>query len=1439
MKTKAFNLTLSFLFVSLCLWAQQPNADFSFNKTNDCSPVIVKFEDKSTGKPTSWKWDFGNGSTSTKQNPSASYFKGGTYTVTLTVTNASGTSIPKQTVINVYDGPTIDFSADRTTSCAPGRIQFTDKSIPSPGTTNTTWFWDFGDGTSSTEQNPYHVYRSTGQFTVFLKITNDKGCYKMLSRSNFITVTSGITMGFTNSAPTVCHAPTSINFTSSSRGPGSISHTWLFGDGDSAKTQNTAHTYNQDSAYTVSLVVRSTLGCVDTLTKTNAVVIGGMKSDFTVSDTLCGGNNVNFKNTSLPAPSSSRWVFPDGTSSTATNAVKKLAPGIHSITLVNQFGSCKDSTIKDIVVSAKPVVNFTSADTVKCTAPSTVNFSNGTNEAVSYLWLLGNGDSSRIDNPTYTYTDSGIYHVKLIATNLAGCVDSLLKTSFIKIKKPVITFKNLPVRGCLPYTLSPTVEIKSVDKVLTYEWNFGDGNTSSQQFPTHTYTSQGSFPVTLTITTSTGCRESVTLPGAVRVGTKPTADFKASTDNTCASAPVQFTNLSSTTDEYYWYFGDGGTSRAKNPTHNFVDTGKMVVTMVAYNSGCGDTATAPAPIYVKPPISNFNFRHNCDNRLEYTFTDKSIGAESWTWNFGDNSPTVSGQNPGPHTFPDSTSYKVSLTTTNGACTFTYTQTIRIQDQTPSFRASALEGCKNFKTQFTPWSPVQVRSFLWKFGDGKTDNYWQPTHSFTSAGKFTVKLYATDVHGCIDSTSETDYIKVNGPTAAFGSLTNNGCKGLTTSFLDSTKTDGNNAIVKWQWAFGDGNSQSTDQNPAHKYDTIGAFHVKLIVQDAGGCIDSLTRNSFVKVSTIKAAWNAIRESCPKANITFNNTTPGSYTSSWDFGNGVTNTAKSPVYAYADTGLYTIKLKVRETTSGCEDSLIRQNHVRIGKPVADFTANNLTSYCVPFEARFTNTSKYFNSLAWTIQKSPSTVANPTSYYTKTMTDQVRLIVTSPGGCRDTVTKTLQIKNASDGKITYDPLRACAPDSIYFEAFEPINATFTWDFGDGNIIDTTVNKIAHSYTDFGKFVPKVILEEQCIIPLTGKDTLRINGVDAKFKISDTLFCDNGTVYISDSSTYYPETTKVNYTWSFGDGTFAFDKDPVHYYKQPGYYPVRLIASTTEACSDSAFFIAVKVAQTPRIAISGDTSICLNERVQYTGRFTLIDTSAVTWKWEFPNKQRTSSLQDPELQLYTAEGNYSIQASVLSSSQCADTAYLPLHVYPIPSVSVPASLTTYAGNTLTIPASYSQGVTGYSWTPAQGLNCVDCPQPIATPKISTKYTVIATDENGCQNTGSVHVAVTCPSVNIFVPNTFSPNGDGRNDIFYVRGKGIERVKSLRVFNRWGEIVFEKREIPANIESVQYGWNGKNKTGTPHPDVYIYQVEVYCENGEILRFEGNVALIQ
>src|SRR5690606_8016761 len=134
---------------------------------------------------------------------------------------------------------------------------------------------------------------------------------------------------------------------------------------------------------------------------------------------------------------------------------------------------------------------------------------------------------------------------------------------------------------------------------------------------------------------------------------------------------------------------------------------------------------------------------------------------------------------------------------------------------------------------------------------------------------------------------------------------------------------------------------------------------------------------------------------------------------------------------------------------------------------------------------------------------------------------------------------------------------------------------------------------------------------------------------------------------------------------------------------------------------------------------------------------------------------------------------------------------VNPLPEIYVTTPLTKIVGIPISIPVTYSNNIQTYSWLPANGLSCTDCPEPTTDTKFSTDYVISVVDSNNCLNAEQVRVIVICKGAEVFIPNTFSPNGDGRNDFFFPRGRGIERTRTLRIFNRWGEVVFENREFP------------------------------------------------
>lgn len=1441
-----FYLTVCLFFFVALAWGQAPSANFNSDITGGCSPIVVNFKDLSTGNPTSWFWDFGNGSTSTRQNPSTTYFGAGTYTVTLTATNAAGSNTTVKTAyITVYNEPVADFTVNKKTGCSPTRIQFTDLSTTPVGTNITGWSWDFGDGGTSNQKNPQYIYRNAGSYTVTLKITNDKGCTKLITKPNLIDITPGVAPSFSYVDPGVCSAPATINYTNTSTGPGTLSYKWTLGNSPTVfTTKNAGTTYVKNGTYTVTLIVSSTAGCTDS-TAVN-VTVGRVNTDFIVPATICPKTPVQFTNNSTPRPISAQWQFSNGTTDNLFNGQTTFAtPGTYTVTLINTYTVCTDTLRKNITVAAGPTIDFKAKDTGSCKAPFTVNFQN-TSNGTTYLWRFGDGTTSTQTNPSHTYTAIGDYDVTLIATGANGCVDSITKKAFISIKKPVISFPGLPAKGCIPFTNSFSADINMADTVSSYKWDFGDGvGNSTLKNPTYTYNKVGTYDVTLTITSSTGCTETLTLAKAVKVGTMPVADFNADPTNVCASTGVQFNNTSpEPTDEWEWFFGDGSKSNLRDPLHIYNDTGMLDVKLVVYNNGCpSDTMIKKKYVNIKPPVSKFDYKPDCNNRTVYTFTDKSIGALTWQWDFGDGT-TYTGQTPPVHTFPAYGTYNVKLTTTNGSCTYSTTRTITIADYIPDFSASIREGCKPFTTTFNATSPNPqlMQGYLWDFGNGTIVDGGMNTsiqNTFTQAGNFYVKLITVDSFGCGHVLQKNDYIRVNGPTANFGSVTNAGCKGLNATFIDSTKTDGVNNIVSWQWNFGDGTSKTYTAGPfQHQYDSIGNYDITLSVVDQKGCTDTKTIREFVKISNIKARWSTGGATCPGAPVGFSNESLSDlpFNSIWDFGDSQTSTDLSPSHIYADTGFYTVKLKIKDLV-GCEDSLTKTNAVQVSLPKASFTANNFASYCTPFEAKFINTSTFASGFSWDLSIATSNQPNPSLYYTQTGVYPIKLVVTSPGGCKDSATNTLRVFDPKDGTITYAPLKGCIPMEVDFDAFTAMNGQFIWDFGDGYVTDTSVNKIKHTYRDFGDFVPKIILIEPsktCIVSLTGTEVINMKGVKAKFVYDRNFYCDSGRVQILDST--INNDPIVKYNWDFGDGTVYNTQNPVHNYTTPGNYTIRYTVTTQSGCVDSLNKGIIRIIQSPLIAVQTDTVICVNDLILHRGVFQRPDTSTVRWSWDFPNGNN-SSLQFPPIQQYKVAGSFPMTTIATNSSGCADTVVKNLLVHPLPTITLPASLSKVVGVPLLLPATYSTNNLIYNWSPSTNLDCTNCPQPTTDTKFNRQYFVTVTDSNGCKNRADVQVIVTCKGATIFLPNTFSPNGDGSNDVFYARGTGLDRVKSLRIFNRWGEVVFEQTNFPIN--NSMYGWDGKYKGLKALPDVYVYQVEIFCENSEIIRFNGNIALIQ
>ena len=347
-----------------------------------------------------------------------------------------------------------------------------------------------------------------------------------------------------------------------------------------------------------------------------------------------------------------------------------------------------------------------------------------------------------------------------------------------------------------------------------------------------------------------------------------------------------------------------------------------------------------------------------------------------------------------------------------------------------------------------------------------------------------------------------------------------------------------------------------------------------------------------------------------------------------------------------------------------------------------------------------------------------------------------------------------------------------------------------------------------------------------------IHVYGALPLFAKSQKAFCDSGTVTFTNYTLSNDPITST--VWDFGDGSTSTGIQPSHYFSAPGTYVVQLIVTTQHPCT-SIYADTIRVYKTPVVSINGRDTICINATETFSGLLTAPD-STIQWGWNFGNGS-ASQQQNPSIS-YTAAGDYNIQLTATNILGCFDTASHAVTVVPLPTAT-PASnpIVMISGGSAQLNMNYTGPIVSYNWLPLQNLSCFNCPETTANPRVSTNYHVEIQDRFGCTNSGDVTVKVVCNGQNFFVPNTFSPNGDGINDVFYLRGTGLFRVNSMLIFNRWGEVVFERKNFSVNDPSV--GWDGTYKGKKATPDVYIYQIEIVCDNGETIKYAGNIALIQ
>jgi PKD repeat protein len=894
------------------------------------------------------------------------------------------------------------------------------------------------------------------------------------------------------------------------------------------------------------------------------------------------------------------WDFGDGTTSSQINPVKTFfVGGVYQVRLINDYGNCIDSITKTINVTTQPTVNFTANDSTACNAPFTVQFSDLSPAASTWLWDFGDGSpTSTSQNPSHTFTSNGIYSVKLNITLPGGCSNTITKTQYIKIVPATVSIANVPDGGCAPFTYSPIAVIQSVDSVVSYLWDLGEpGATYATLAPTHTYTSVGNYNVSLTITTQSGCTKTVSVPSGVRTGTRPTVNFSFTPNNVCASTPVQFTDQSITSPgsfvQWFWDFGDSTMSNVQNPLHVFQDTGLLNVKLVVSNNGCRDSSSLP--IQILPPVAKFGYSVNCNNRLQVTFLDSSLtnpiyGPITYEWRMGDPANTIIfGATPPTFIYPALGTYTATLIVTNGACSYQTTREIKILNEAASFTISKNPVCKSevFTLSATASNASNITGYTWIIGGSAfTDTTRTFDYNIATYGTYDVTLIVEDVNGCQNTVTIPNYINVNGPRAAFTNAPG-GCVNSQISFTDQSTPAG--SITQWTWNFGDGNQQSYTSSPFnHSYSQTGIYSVSLAIKDNVNCTDTVLINNSVIITSPKAAFRADTFYCPMSPLQFTDTSSGSGLNyQWYFGDGGSSTLQNPIHSYPlGDANYNVKLVISDLV-GCKDSITKNQYIKIRSPKPAFSMIDSTGVCIPLVTSFNLLASDYQSFYWDFGDGGTSYAqNPSHFYNAYGAYNPKLYVEGPGGCVDSIQSIVKIYDPSvDMRITATPMVACNSLTTNFTLTVPPGFRFIFLFGDGVIDSSQQTNLTHTYNSPGGYYNAIVIYDRfgCEAMTLGQPVI-VNGAIPLFSKDKKEFCDQGQVNFSNYTLNYDPITST--VWDFGDGTSSTTWDPSHTYSGIGTYFVTLTVTTQNQCT-SSFIDTIIVYPTPQLNITGKDTI------------------------------------------------------------------------------------------------------------------------------------------------------------------------------------------------------------------------------------------------------------
>ena len=720
----------------------------------------------------------GDGNTSTAQNPTHTYADGGTFTVSLTVTDdfgATGTTNQDVTVT----APNVDPVASYTFTTTDLTADFTDTSTDEG--TITAWSWDFGDTNTSTAQNPSHTYGSAGTYTVQLIVTDDLGAMDTTSQDVTVTAPNGDPVA----GYTFVVTDLTADFTDTSSDDGTITAwAWDFGDTNTSTAQNPSHTYGSAGTYTVQLIVTDDLGAMDTTSQD--VTVTAPNGDpvasytFAVTDLTADFTDTSTDDGTITAWN---WNFGDTNTSTTQNPTHTYAAaGTYSVQLIvtDDLGAV-DTTSQDVTVSDPSPGTGSFLESGGLLVVEAEHFTSQVDRS-GHTWLPSTafagftGESAMLADPNtgadirkndaFTLSPEMIFNAEF----------ATLGSYYVWIR----VFAPSDTDNTIHLGLNGAISASKMETLVEGDWSWTNLDTKDKRMTVgvteaglstlHVWMREDGILIDK-IVLSTDVNFVPTGDGPPEsprdgIDTPPSASYTYTTTDLTAN----FTDTSTdngTISSWSWNFGDTNTSTAQNPTHTYAAAGTYSVQLIVTDDlGAMDTTSQDVTVTAPnvEPVASYTFT-TTDLTADFTDTSTDEGAiTAWNWDFGDTN-TSTAQNP-THTYAAAGTYTVQLIVTDdvGAMDTTsqdVTVTVPNGDPVASYTFTTTDLTANFTDTST--DDGTISSWNWDFGDSNTSTDQNPSHTYTFAGTYSVQLIVTDDLGAVDTTSQDVTVSESSPS----------------------------------------------------------------------------------------------------------------------------------------------------------------------------------------------------------------------------------------------------------------------------------------------------------------------------------------------------------------------------------------------------------------------------------------------------------------------------------------------------------------------------------------------------------------------------------------------------------------------------------------------------------------------------------------------------